>query len=53
MAVSVRIKLTMSLKAGRGNRTRTCDLMLPKHALYQTELYPGFKKVEIILYPRK
>ena len=29
-----------SKKNGRGNRTRTCDLMLPKHALYQTELYP-------------
>ena len=26
--------------------------MLPKHALYQTELYPDFKKAEIILYPR-
>ena len=23
---------------GRGNRVRTCDLMLPKHPLYQTEL---------------
>ena len=39
-------------KNGRGNRTRTCDLMLPKHALYQTELYPDSEKVEIILYPR-
>ena len=26
--------------------------MLPKHALYQTELYPDFENEEIILYPR-
>ena len=35
----------MRAKNGRGNRTRTCDLMLPKHALYQTELYPDVPKM--------
>ncbi len=27
-------------KIGRGDRIRTCDLMLPKHALYQAEPRP-------------
>ena len=27
-------------KTGRGNRIRTCDPLLPKQMLYQTELYP-------------
>ena len=25
---------------GQGNRVRTCDLIVPNDALYQTELYP-------------
>lgn len=25
-------------KTGRGDRIRTCDILLPKQALYQTEL---------------
>jgi hypothetical protein len=28
-------------KNGRGDRIRTCDFLLPKQALYQTELHPG------------
>lgn len=27
-------------KHGRGDTVRTCDLMLPKHPLYQAELRP-------------
>lgn len=30
---------------GRGDTIRTCDVQLPKLALYQTELRPGGKSV--------
>lgn len=28
------------IKPGRGDMIRTCDILLPKQALYQTELRP-------------
>ena len=30
---------------GRGDRTRTCGILLPKQALYQTELRPALHRV--------
>ena len=42
--------LRFSSKDGRGDRIRTCGLMLPKHALYQAELRPV---TEPIGYPGK
>jgi hypothetical protein len=29
---------------GRGDRIRTCDLVDPNHALYQSELHPEFRQ---------
>ena len=29
------------VKSDRGDRIRTCDIQLPKLALYQAELHPG------------
>ena len=31
--------------AGRGERIRTSDIVLPKHALYQTELHPETRQI--------
>ncbi len=41
-------------RSGRGDRIRTCDLLLPKQALYQTELRPAFYRFQLtrdVLYP--
>ena len=35
---------TRSTPVGRDSRTRTCDLMLPKHAYYQLYYIPNFKE---------
>ena len=32
------------MKIGRGDRIRTCDLVDPNHALYQSELHPESNK---------
>ena len=37
---SDRADLHSEVKRGRGDTTRTCDTLLPKQALYQTELRP-------------
>ena len=40
------------VSSGRDDRARTCDLMLPKHVFYQTELHPclaGHKGFEPLL----
>jgi hypothetical protein len=31
------------VKNGRGDRIRTCDLLVPNQALYQAKLHPGTK----------
>ena len=33
------LRIILKLKFGRCDRDRTCDLMLPKHAHYQTVLH--------------
>ena len=34
------VKYFFQIFYGRGDRTRTCGILLPKQALYQTELHP-------------
>ncbi len=33
------------LNPGRGDMIRTCDILLPKQALYQTELRPEYEQL--------
>lgn len=37
-----RIRKNQTRKYGPGDRIRTYDIMLPRHALYQAELHPDF-----------
>src|SRR4051812_20483869 len=43
----LRLGLIQRCRGGRGDRIRTCDILLPKQALYRAELHPD---VECPLY---
>ena len=38
----IHLKPTRKL-SGRGDRIRTCDLLVPNQALYQAKLHPGHR----------
>ena len=39
---------SVPLRINRDDRTRTCGILLPKQALYQTELHPGIRSTGIL-----
>ena len=40
MGEEISVTLKDAIKAGRGDRIRTCDLLVPNQALYQAKLRP-------------